>query len=269
MSQQQTKNAKGPGAFCWYELAVNDMAAARKFYKELLGWEAKDMPMPPGGPGGTYTLFEIKDRQVGGMYQLGPEMKKMNVPVHWASYVEVENIEQSFERAKKLGAVELTPVMNVGDFGRSAMLKDPTGAAFAIFQTLKPHTNPIFEHVHGNRCWNELLTNNVDRAGKFYSELFGWKLGSMEMPGNMKYTVFMRGEEQIGGMMEIQKEWGPVPPNWMVYFQVDSTDKAVDIVKKNKGQLHGQIMDVPQVGRIAMAMDPQGAAIGFVGPIKK
>jgi uncharacterized protein len=265
---EQTRNPRGAGAFCWYELATNDLDAAKKLYKELFGWETSDVPMPPGAPFPKYTMFEIKGQQVGGLIPLSPEMKRMNVPPHWGSYVEVENVEKSFEKAKQLGATGLTPVIEMG-MGRMVLLQDPMGAALYLWQVTGGGGNMLYDQVHGNRCWNELLTSNVDRAGKFYSELFGWKPSPMQMPGNMKYTVFMRGQDQIGGMMEIQKEWGPVPPNWMIYFHVDDTDRAVDLVKRNKGQLHGEIMNVPEVGRIAMAMDPQGAPIGFVGPIKK
>jgi uncharacterized protein len=259
------KNPQGPGTFCWYELASRDPAAAKTFYHELFGWKANDLPMPDGGPGGTYTIFELEGKHVCGLFQLGPQMK--NVPPHWASYVEVEDIDKTFKKAQSLGATGRTPIMDVGDMGRSVVLEDPTGAGLSLWQPLKREGNLLLDQVHGNRCWNELLTNNIDRSGKFYADLFGWRPEIMPMP-NGAYTVFKRGEEQAGGMFAITKEMGSVPSSWVVYFHVDSCDRAVNLVKKQKGKVMMGPEDIPEVGRIAVVTDPQNVVLGFVQPPK-
>jgi predicted enzyme related to lactoylglutathione lyase len=155
--------------------------------------------------------------------------------------------------------------MDIPDMGRAVVLADPTGAVFAIWQPKDEHDEALHEHIPGNRCWNELLTSNLDRGVKFYTELFGWKAQVQQM-GPMSYTILMRGNDPIGGAMTIDKSWGNVPSNWMVYFVAKSCDEAVAYVKKEKGMVMMPPNDIPEVGRVAVVADPQGAAFGFVQP---
>jgi hypothetical protein len=67
-----------PGTFCWVELATKDSAAAKKFYTSLFGWEVDDMPVPDGS---TYSMLKKNGKQVGALYQLGPQQQ--GVPPHW------------------------------------------------------------------------------------------------------------------------------------------------------------------------------------------
>jgi predicted enzyme related to lactoylglutathione lyase len=49
----------------------------------------------------------------------------------------VENLDKSVEKAKSLGATIKVPQTPVSDFGRFAVIIDPTGAYFALWQSLK------------------------------------------------------------------------------------------------------------------------------------
>ena len=69
-----------PGQFCWNELGTRDVAAAKKFYVDVIGWKLFDKPMPGGM--GTYTHCQVDDQDVAGMYELGPEMPA-NMPSMW------------------------------------------------------------------------------------------------------------------------------------------------------------------------------------------
>ena len=114
---------------------------------------------------------------------------------------------------------------DVMDAGRMAVVIDPTGAIFALWQ----HGSSIGAGIvnePGSWCWNELGTSDSDAAGKFYSGLFGWASNVMEY-GPMVYTVFMNGEKPMGGMYKLTPEMGNIPSNWMVYFSVDDCDKSV------------------------------------------
>jgi predicted enzyme related to lactoylglutathione lyase len=72
------------------------------------------------------------------------------------------------------------------------------------------------------------------------------------------YYEFRAGEQSVGGMMEIQKEWGEVPPNWAVYFAVDDCDATMEKAKELGGKNEMQPMDIENVGRFVMLQDPQG-----------
>jgi len=125
-------NPVKPGAFCWNELMTNDIQEAKTFYSKLFGWGTHDHDME----GFSYTLFKNGDQDVGGMMRI-PEGHEKEIPPHWMSYVYVTNVEETVQKARSLGATIKQEPMDVGDFGRLAVLQDPTGAHIAIWQQTK------------------------------------------------------------------------------------------------------------------------------------
>jgi hypothetical protein len=117
--------------FVHVELQTKDVAKAKSFYAGLFGWKLEDMPMSGGG--GTYTLINVGEGTGGGMFQ-NPDP---NVPPFWLAYVGVDDVAATTRRAKDLGAQVMQDVVQVGDFGRMSVLRDPTGAHIALWQALK------------------------------------------------------------------------------------------------------------------------------------
>jgi len=114
----------------------------------------------------------------------------------------------------------------------------------------------------GEFCWNELLTSDLGAAGKFYSQLFGWK----ETPfhGPVPYTVFRLGEKGVGGMMPQQQPG--TPPLWLSYMNVADCDATAAQAQKLGAKLCMPPKDIPTIGRIAVLTDPQGAPFGIHQP---
>jgi len=122
------------GAMCWNELMTRDPEKAVSFYKGLFGWETEKMNL---GPMGNYTLFNLPGGQVaGGMMPIQPEMGP--VPAHWLVYFATDDVDATVARAGKLGAETLVPTMEIPDVGRFAVIKDPVGAVFAIYKSMRP-----------------------------------------------------------------------------------------------------------------------------------
>jgi predicted enzyme related to lactoylglutathione lyase len=144
-----------------------------------------------------------------------------------------------------------------------AVIQDPQGAVFSLWQPVK-HIGAELVNVPGAFCWNELYTHDIDASGAFYTKLFGWSAKTAEMGNGMSYTSFMNGDWPAGGMMEIQKEWGEVPPNWSIYFAVDDCDATCEKIKKLGGKVDNPPMDIPEVGRFAVCADPQGAYFAVI-----
>jgi predicted enzyme related to lactoylglutathione lyase len=116
-----------PGRVCWNELYSSDDVAAQRFYSAMFGWQedAKDI-----GPLGTYRCQVLDGKQAGGLMK----NPMPGAPSCWVVYFFVEDLLASTAKAKELGAtamMENTPIPGVGSF---AMLTDPTGAMFALFQ---------------------------------------------------------------------------------------------------------------------------------------
>ena len=116
--------------FVHVELNTNDPAKAKAFYGKLFNWKLEDIPM---GPGMTYT--EIKPGEgTGGGIQKHPVA---GAPSAWLSYVVVDDIKASTEKARALGANVMQDVKEVPGMGWLSVIIDPTGAALGMWKPMK------------------------------------------------------------------------------------------------------------------------------------
>lgn len=250
------KTKYDPGTFCWVELAAKDGAAAKRFYTSLFGWEVDDMPVPDGS---TYSMLKKNGRQVGALYQLGPQ--QAGVPPHWNSYVSVASADASAAKAKELGGKVMLEPFDVMDAGRMAIVSDPTGAVFSLWEARR-HIGAQLVNESGAFCWNELYTTDPRKAADFYSALFGWTKDARHMDFG-EYVIFKSGEAQLCGMMQLPKEWA-APPHWHVYFAVDDCDRAVATATSLGAKVMVPPTDIENVGRFAMLTDPEGAGFAMI-----
>ena len=249
-----------PGRFCWSELATSDDKAATKFYSDFFDWKSETHSM--GGGHGDYTMLQLNGKDVGGLYELMPEQRSQGVPPHWLSYVGVEDVDAATEKARSLGGTCVLDPLDIMDKGRMSVIQDPTGSVFAMWQAKASNGCGVVGEP-GATCWNELMTSDTKKAGDFYSQLFGWEKHEQDM-GGMQYTMFMQGEVPVAGMMTLPPEAGEAPPHWMLYFSVGDCDENVERATKMGAQVCAPPMDIPTVGRMAVLMDPQGAAFSII-----
>ena len=120
-----------PGALCWFEHASNDPSAAIPFLEKLLGWTSQTQKMGEI----EYTTFFAGEEMAAGMFKMPPEMD--GVPAHWLPYFLVEDVDSSVAKAQAGGANILRPNTPIPNMGYFAVIQDPQGAAFAIFQGLE------------------------------------------------------------------------------------------------------------------------------------
>ena len=248
-----------PGTFCWVDLATTDAEVGKKFYTDLFGWQSADMPAGEG----VYTMFSKDGKSVCALYSMNDEMRKQGVPPHWQSYVSVESADESAKKAKDLGGTLTMPPFDVMDVGRMAVVRDPTGAMFALWQP-KLHIGAQLVNEPGTLCWNELDTKDVEAAAKFYAGLFGWT--TKTIPGAMaqEYTEFYQGDKPAGGMIQIQDDWGPVPPHWAAYFAVEDCEASFEKAKGLGAKVFVPPTDIKDVGQFAVLEDPQGAHFAVI-----
>ena len=247
-----------PGSFCWIELGTSAGPAAKDFYTKLFGWESEDHPM---GPAGVYTIFKLNGKDVAAGYELMDEQKAQGVPPHWLSYIAVASADDTAAKAKAAGATLMKEPFDVFTLGRMAVIQDPTGAVFAIWEA-KDNKGLGITHISNSLCWNELLTNDTQKGADFYTNVFGW---TTEQFG-ADYTIFKNGDPGIAGMFQIRPEMGPIPPNWTIYFAVDDCDATVQKTTELGGQVFKPAEDIPTIGRYAVLQDPQGAFFAIIKP---
>lgn len=122
-----------PGSLCWVDLAALDAAGSRAFYGRLFGWTSREATLA----GGTYTRLAAGGEELGSLYQLGAREISRGVPQHWTPYIGVDDADAAFRRALDLGATPIAPAFDVPGLGRIAVVADPGGAPFGLWQDLR------------------------------------------------------------------------------------------------------------------------------------
>jgi len=249
-----------PGTFCSVDLETSDANGAKRFYGSLFGWESEDVSP---GEGMTYTILRLDGDAVAGLYEPPADQRDAGIPPHWISYVSVESADASASRATELGGEVIAGPFDILDVGRMAMLRDPTGAVFAVWQA-GTYAGATRVNEPGSLTWNELATNDTGAALGFYRELFGWSSEEMQMGDGPTYNVIRVGERSNGGVRPLspEEEQAGMPPHWVPYFAVDSLDATFARCAELGGTKVFGPIEFP-AGRIGALRDPRGATFAI------
>jgi predicted enzyme related to lactoylglutathione lyase len=239
------------GVPSWVDMGSPGLGEAKEFYSGLFGWECPEGPPEAGG----YSVCTLHGKTVAG---LGPQMNP-NAPPYWCTYVNVDSADDTLAQIEANGGVVYMPAMDVMDVGRMAIVGDPTGAVFGLWQP-GTHTGAQVVNEPGTYCWSELITTDLEAAKAFYLAVFGW--GAEEQGpegGPVAYTEWKVNDRSVGGMMLKMPEMPADMPNlWGVYFAVADTDATVSEALELGGSLVMAPMDI-EPGRFATLVDPVGA----------
>ena len=246
-----------PGRFVWHDLMTTDIERAQAFYTELLGWRIEVMDMGEMGP---YPMIYAGERGLGGMMAMPADA---GAPSHWIAYVTADDVGAAAARGDASGGatcVPPTPIPNVGTF---AVLTDPTGAAVSPFVSVHPdQPEDAGLPPAGTVCWNELLTTDAGAALPFYTAVFGWGHGTMDMGPAGTYHLFKRDGKDVAGMMELPA--AALPRSlWVPYFAVADVDAEYARATAMGASTHVPPQSIPGVGRFAMLADPTGAVFSL------
>jgi predicted enzyme related to lactoylglutathione lyase len=238
------------GKFVWHEQVSDDPVQAQRFYTELFGWGTETM----SAAGMDYTMIASGGQTHGGF---GRALEGAPPP-HWLSHVRVESVDETVEKAEQAGGRLAAGPFEMDEVGRMAVIADPFGAYVSVYQ---PHGQGMAPE--GLFVWDELATGDVDGAQRFYEQVFGWTTSDMgdEYGG---YRIFNRGETGVAGLMALPDP--SVPVRWQPYVYVEDPDATVAKARELGAQVPLEPMDVPNVGRLAVIVDPQGAALGIIKP---
>lgn len=121
----------------------------------------------------------------------------------------------------------------------------------------------------GDFIWYELMTTDAEGAKAFYDAVVGWNIGegAEEYQG---YRMINRSDGKFaGGVLPLTDEMTQhgARPTWLGYVNVANVDDAVAAIEKAGGKALMPPFDIPNVGRIAMVTDPQGAPFYVMKPI--
>jgi predicted enzyme related to lactoylglutathione lyase len=246
----------GSGTPNWIDLQTNDQAAAKTFYGGLFGWSFDDLAIDEAN-GVFYSMAQIKGLNVAAIAPLG-DQAVAGVPPHWNSYVSVDDIDATAAKVAPAGGTLVAPPFDVMDAGRMAVVQDPTGAIFELWQA-KSNIGAALVNEPGTFSWSELITPDVPKAADFYAAVLGW--GSETHGDAMPYTEFTLDGNSIAGAMN--PPMPGIPPLWGIYFAVADTDATVAKASELGGSVIAPPMDI-EPGRFAVLADPQGAMFNVI-----
>ncbi len=243
------------GMPCWVDLGTTDVQAAGAFYGQLFGWDIEYGPAEMG----HYSMATVNGKPVAALAdQQVPGM------VVWTTYLAVDDVDATVERARAAGGTVLAEAMDVMTFGRMAVLGDVGGAQISLWQA-GDHKGAGLVGEPGTVCWNELTTRAVPESLAFYQELVGLTADKQDMDGGTYYELKTGGGRPVAGLMPMEGDmWPPELPNhWMVYFAVDDTDATAARCIELGGQAPVPPTDIPP-GRFAVLNDPQGGHFSVI-----
>lgn len=262
-----TERTYPQGVPCWIDTAQPDVESAAEFYAGLFGWTFEDV-MPPGAPE-RYLIARLGGQDVAG---IGSAQEGAAV---WSTYISVEDADAAVLQLLAAGATVRSSPADAGEGGRSAVLTDPEGAEFRIWQARRRLGAQV---VNEPGAWNfsDLHTTNPDAAIPFYEDAFGWQVDDLgfgmlvRRPGygdHLAATVDPGIKERQSDVaapvgFEDAIAWiAPAaanePPHWHVSFTVADRDRTVVEATRLGARVLSQ--SDSEWTRTALIRDPQGA----------
>ncbi len=262
-----------PGVPCWVDSTQPDPEATLPFYRGLFGWEFEDA-MPEGSVQ-KYFMARIGGGDVAAVGSIPEGAPPLPM---WNTYIWVGSADETASRARDAGGGVAMEPFDVMDWGRMAVLTDPEGAAFCIWQA-KDHKGAKVVNEHGSLNFNSLATREPERAQAFYGAVFGWT--TLVLPGGSMWTLPGYGDHleegspglgeqmaQMGapeGFIDVVAALTPIavddsetPAHWSVTFAVDDADATAAKASELGGEVVAGPGDAPWT-RTAVIKDPQGA----------
>jgi uncharacterized protein len=237
------------GTPTWLDLGIPDLDRALQFYGALFGWEFEIGPEETG----RYTMCFLRGRRVAGISAMHDPAR-----VFWNVYLATDDCDRSAERARAAGGTLLIEPMDVMDQGRMAIVRDPVGAQFGLWEG-RAHTGAQVVNEPGALVRNDLVTPDPGPARDFYAAVFDFSLeGNPQMP-QADFTFLRRPDgHEVGGIMGAPGSSSA----WSTTFEVAGTDEAVQRALDAGGRSDGAKDFL--YGRLATITDPFGAEFSII-----
>ncbi|MGW7412298.1 VOC family protein [Streptomyces sp. NPDC054863] len=244
-----------PGTPCWVSLMVHRLTGTQEFYGALFGWEFRPGPQQLG----PYVRALLDGHEVAGIGQLPADR---HLPTAWTPYLATDDAGASAQAVTSSGGTVAVGPLDAGDAGRMALVADPAGAVFGLWQAAS-HPGAAVAGAPGTPVWNELVTRETAGIAKFYQAVFGYETEAV-VSADFDFTTLLVGRKPVASLHGV----GHALPrdrgaHWMTYFEVEDTDGAARLVS----DLGGHVLQPPRestTGRTAVVSDPEGAVFTIV-----
>ena len=269
---EESNNKQLPGKIIWHDLITDKPVLTKKFYQTLFGWEFEDLSIAGGFFSNVnYTLIRHEGKLIGGMVDQTKLPVKADIS-QWVVLMSVRNINQSVDEVKRSGGIVFSPVTDLGDRGKVAIVADPQGALLGFIQTKEGDPQDRNTIHSGDFLWNELWTSDVNNATSFYQRIAEYSIENRQIESgkyndkhnDKQYRLLTTQNKPRVAILDNPIE--NLSPVWVSYLRVDDA-KALDVLISQVEALGGEILLAPQDrdigGRVAFIAGPSGAGIAL------
>ncbi len=239
------------GTPTWIDLGIPDLDRAMDFYRALFGWEYEVGPVETG----HYTMCLLEGRAVAALM---PNPDPAADAFWWNVYFATADCDQTSARVRAAGGELITPPDDVMSQGRMAIVRDPVGATFGLWQG-RDHIGCRTVNEPSALVRNDLITPTPEPARAFYAAVFDFSLDSNPDLPDFDFTFLRRPDgHEIGGIMGVPG----ATSSWATTFEVDDTDRVVAAATAHGGQAGAP--DDFIYGRLANITDPFGTEFSVI-----
>jgi uncharacterized protein len=284
-----------PGVPCWIDASERDPEAALDFYGGLFGWEFEDV-MSRGSEGRYFiargeargsSIFDLSGQKHSGDVAAIRSIPEAAPPrAMWNTYFWVDSADEATSKVRDAGGGVVTEPLDLMDACRMAVLADPEGAAFGVWEA-KEHRGAGLVNDPGALVFNGLNTRDVEGARSFYGSVFGWQTASIgtgaegwTLPGygdwlerehhpHLREQMAQAGapkgfEDVVASIIPIADDQPDTPAHWSVTFATADADATAAKATELGGKVIVPPFDAPwststYTIRVTLLADPQGA----------
>ncbi len=123
---------------------------------------------------------------------------------------------------------------------------------------------PTGQHQVGKFTWFDLFTDDMEAASQFYQALFGWSFESADGYTQKVRTIFSDKVPIATAVLNTPENKKIKESRWLGYISVEDVDQVSKTLEENQGTVYVPPRNLPDRGRVAVAIDPEGAIFGLL-----
>lgn len=243
------------GRWVWEELFTDDVAAAKTFYGKVFNWQFEQV----GEGKDAYTVVKSADRPIAGILHY-PKATDADRSARWLGLMSVPDVNKAAEQASAAGGEIIMAPRRFEGRGEIALLADPEKAFFGIIRSDSGDPVDAFPPFN-SWMWTELWAKDPNKMAEFYRKIGGYVVQPQDSGDDRaEFYLVVKGYPRAG-IIEFQRQ--DLPSAWLPYIRIENLEKTLDQVRQDGGQVIAEPDPNIRNGKVAIFVDPQGAAVGL------
>jgi len=242
------------GRFVWHDLMTRDVAAARRFYGELLGWRFEDVKRGDR----PYVLARSGSDPVAGIVDIN---HYPDAGAQWISFMAVEDVDKAVGVVKSAGGTVLLDALDLKPVARVAVIADPQGAPLGLARLWKDRPEMV-KPIARQFFWDEYLARDAAQALDFYKRLAGYQSTISDTRLGVEYHVLQNSRKRAG-LFQLPATATGILPNWLPYVLVDDPQALASRVSGLGGTVILPAAPERRNGTLVIIKDPSGAPLAL------